>query len=126
MRRVLFLIVFCALCAHSAVAREPVLTASDLMDLCAGTDTTSKNVCRIYILGVTQGIALGLNIADGKTRSGRPCIPDNLSGEALEVRVKEKLREDLKASPADRSLDASSFVGRVIASVFTCAKPQHQ
>lgn len=86
------LIIIGALCTGGAVlAEEPAMTAGDLAQLCTGTDTTSKNVCRVYILGATQGISVGMSMADGKTRGGRPCMPDNLPGDALAVLVKEKL-----------------------------------
>ena len=42
------------LTAARAVADDNAMTAGDLQQLCLGSDTTSKNVCRIYILGVVQ------------------------------------------------------------------------
>jgi len=41
-----------ALCAHGA---EAAMTAADLKELCSGSDHVSRNVCRIYILGLTEG-----------------------------------------------------------------------
>lgn len=114
----------CTLTARTGVAgpSEPVLTAGDLRQLCTASDTTSKNVCRVYILGVTQGISIGLNIADGKASSRRPCIPDLLSGESLSESVKTKLNQILEASPQERGLDASVFVATVMAKTYACPK----
>ena len=97
------------------------MTTGDLQDLCSGTDHVSKNACRIYILGITQGIAVGLQIADGKTKGGRPCVPASVSGDALEQKVTTKLGADLAASPANRELDASGFIASVLASAYPCS-----
>ena len=114
----------CTLMERTAVAgpSEPVLTAGDLRQLCTASDTTSKNVCRVYILGVTQGISIGLNIAAGKASSRRPCIPDQLSGESLAESVKTKLNQVLETSPKERGLDASVFVATVMAKTYACPK----
>ena len=101
-----------------------VITAGDLQQLCLGTDTTSKNVCRVYILGVTQGITLGMNIAAGKMKGGRPCIPEALSGDALESSIKSKLGEHLARVPADRNLDASAFIATLMVAKYPCPQPQ--
>jgi hypothetical protein len=100
---------------------EPAMTADDLQQLCGGTDHVSRNACRIYILGVTQGMSIGLKIADGKISGGRPCVPAAISAESLEQTLKKKLDQDLAASPGDRSLDASAFVGRVLVAAYPCA-----
>jgi hypothetical protein len=101
-----------------------VITAGDLQQLCLGTDTTSKNVCRVYILGVTQGITLGMNIGAGKLKGGRPCIPEALSGDALESSIKSKLGEHLARVPADRNLDASAFIATLMVAKYPCPQPQ--
>ena len=105
-------------------ADSPVISAGDLQLLCQGSDTTSKNVCRVYILGVTQGITLGMNIAAGKIKGGRPCIPEALSGDALELSVKSKLAEHLERVPAARGEDASEFIAAVMAAKYPCPKPK--
>jgi len=101
-----------------------VITAGDLQQLCLGTDTTSKNVCRVYILGVTQGIRLGMNIAAGKIKGGRPCIPEAFSGDALESSVKSRLGEHLARVPADRDLDASAFIATLMVARYPCPQPK--
>ena len=112
-----------ALLTTAASSAEQVMTAGDLQQLCAGTDHVSVNVCRVYILGVTEGITLGMNIAAGKTQGGRPCVPRDISGDALQLAVKKKL-DDL-SSPADRDADASRFIGAALAAAFPCQKATH-
>jgi hypothetical protein len=113
------------LAAASVPAEDRAMSAGDLQQLCLGSDTTSRNVCRVYILGVVQGIEVGLGIADGKLAHTRPCIPDSTSAEALEQAVKGKLDADLTASPADRERDASRIIGLAAARAFPCQKPGH-
>lgn len=116
-------LIFCLAVASntgSAAAPEPAMTADDLQQLCAGTDHVSRNACRIYILGVTQGMALGLKIADGKITGGRPCVPASISAESLEATLKKKLDQDLSATPGERNLDASAFVGQVLVAAYPC------
>lgn len=109
-----------ALLATAASPEQPAMTAGDLGQLCTGTDHVSRNACRIYILGVTQGITLGMSIADGKSAGGRPCVPAGLSAEALEKTVQKKLAE--MSSAAERDRDASGFIGAVLGSAFPCPK----
>jgi hypothetical protein len=118
-----FVMVISLLAARvEAEPAQPVMTAADLQQLCVASDTTSKNVCRVYILGVTQGIGIGLNIADGKSAVNRPCIPQRLSGESLAESVKAKLGQTLTASPQDQGMDAADFVAGVMARTFSCRK----
>jgi hypothetical protein len=117
----LTLIVFATLLGTASAAEENAMTAGDLQELCSGTDHVSKNACRIYILGIAQGIAVGLQIADGKSTGGRPCVPESVSGDALEQKVKTKLGEDLAATPANRNLDASGFIARVLTGAYPCS-----
>jgi hypothetical protein len=113
------------LAATVAPAEERAMSAADLQQLCLGTDTTSRNVCRVYILGVVQGIEVGLGIADGKLAHTRPCIPDSTSAEELERAVKGKLDADLTANPADGGRDAARVIGLAAARAFPCQKPGH-
>ena len=100
------------------------MTAGDLQQICVGSSAESKAACRFFILGVVQGLDVGMNIADGKTQGGRPCVPENTSGSALELAVKMKLGEDLMVFPDDRKLDASGLVGGIIVHTFPCRKPK--
>jgi hypothetical protein len=112
-----------ALLSTAASSAEQVMSAGDLQQLCAGTDHVSVNVCRVYILGVTEGITLGMNIAAGKTTGSRVCVPRDISGDALELVVKRKL--DTLSSPADRDADASGFIGAALGTAFPCQKATH-
>ena len=111
--------------ASSTETDERAMSAGDLQQACVAQDATSKTACRVYILGVTQGITVGMGMADGKVSGGRPCIPDNVSGGALELAVKMKLGADLTVYPADRELDAAGFIGAVMVKTFACSKPRH-
>lgn len=78
------------------------MTAGDLQQICVDSGEEAKSASRFYILGVAQGISLGMNIADGKTNSGRSCIPEDASSSAMERAVKMKLGEDSMVFPDDR------------------------
>ncbi len=118
----------CALVAAAACIAPPAhavdaaMTAGDLKDLCSGSDHVSRNVCRIYILGVTEGISQGLGIAAGK--GVRACIPDGVSAERLEQTVKARLEQDLTRSPTRGSTDAASFLSAALAEAFPCSASQ--
>jgi hypothetical protein len=103
-------------------AGEAAMTAGDLQELCAGSDHVSRNVCRIYILGVTEGVAQGLSIAGGK--GSRPCIPEGVSAEQLEATVKARLGEELSHTPTRSTADAAVFLASTLAQAFPCAGPR--
>ena len=93
------------------------MTAGDLAQLCTGTDHVSVNACRIYILGVTQGIAVGIHMAAAKTPAARPCVPPEISAEELEASLKNKLAAlDSNSEPRD----AAGFIGAALAVAFPC------
>ena len=114
-----------ALATSATASNQEVMTAGDLQQLCAGSDHVSKNVCRVYILGVAQGITLGMNIADGKSRVARSCMPADTSGDSLEQSLKAKLNQDLARTPADQQREAAEVIGSVLASAYPCAAPAH-
>ena len=60
------------------------MTAGDLQQICTDSKAESKAACSFYILGVVQGVDMGMSIADGKTRGGRPCVPESTPGSALD------------------------------------------
>lgn len=109
------------LTAATSAEPEPAMTAGDLQALCSGEDHVSKNACRIYILGVAQGIAVGVRLAGGQGARA-PCVPPGASAEALEETVKGKLAADLTQRPDDRNLEASGFIGLVLGAAYPCAK----
>lgn len=104
-----------------AAAEDKAMTAGDLQQICIDSTAASKTACRFYLLGITQGISLGMEIADGKTQGGRrPCVPEDLSASAIELAVKIKLGQDLMVYPDDRNLEASGVVGAILVSTFPC------
>jgi hypothetical protein len=111
------------LISASAFAADSAMTAGDLQQICLGSNAESKASCRLYILGVTQGIDMGMSIADGKTQGGRPCVPENISDSALELAVKMKMGQDLMVFPDDRNMDASALVSAIMVNTFPCRKP---
>jgi Rap1a immunity proteins len=113
-----------ALLAVHASAAQPAMTAGDLEQLCAGSDHVSRNACRIYILGVTQGITLGFELADSQSGRRRPCMPTGISAETLEETVKRRLAA--LGAPAERARDAAGFIGAVLTAAFPCTKPPVQ
>lgn len=124
-----FLVAFLAfacvlLIPPSPGAPDNTMTVGDLQQICLASDAESKAACRFYILGIVQGIQVGMSIADGKTQGGRPCVPENTSSPALELAVKMKMGQDLMVFPDDRKLDASGFVGAIIVNTFPCRKPK--
>jgi len=115
-------VLFACLSAPAARADESAMTAGDLQAICMGTDAETKAACRFYILGISQGIDIGLEMADGKVSGGRACVPADTSSSTLEMAVKMKLGEDLMMFPDDRKIDASGFVGAVLLKTFPCRK----
>ena len=110
--------------AHSKFSAPEgnTMTAGNLEQICIRSNAESKAACRFYLLGITQGISMGMSIADGKTQGGRPCIPDDLSSSAIELAIKMKLGQDLMVFPNDRKLNASGVVGAILVSTFPCGK----
>lgn len=106
-----------ALLLAAAQPSQPAMTAGDLAQLCTGTDHVSVNACRIYILGVTQGIAVGIHMAAAKTPATRPCVPPEISAKELEASLKNKLAAlDSNSEPRD----AAGFIGAALAAAFPC------
>jgi hypothetical protein len=110
--------------AHSHPANAKEMTAGDLQQICGSKNPDVDAPCRFYIMGIVQGITIGLDMADGKVAVGRPCIPDDLQDTKLETLVKAKLGADLMVNPEDKDLPAASFVGAVIGTTFRCSKAQ--
>ena len=101
-----------------AHASESAMTAGDLKELCSGSDHVSRNVCRTYILGVTEGISQGLRMAAGNT--AKVCMPEGVSAEELEKTIKARLDADLAHSPAKGKADAAAFLSAALAQAFPC------
>src|SRR6185312_3292385 len=126
MTRMIFCVVMFSLaamtCMRSQAANAKEMTASDLQQVCSSQNPDVDAPCRFYIMGILQGVTIGIAMADGQVTGGRPCIPDNVQDTTLERVVKAKLGADLMVYPQDRNMPASSFVGGVIANVFACNK----
>lgn len=106
-----------ALPLTAAAPGLPAMTAGDLAQLCHGSDHVSVNACRIYILGVTQGIEVGLRMAAARSPASRSCVPRRISAEELEASVKKKLA--MLDSDSER-LEAAGFIGAALAQGFPC------
>lgn len=109
-----------------APGAQEAMTADDLQQLCQGSDHVSRNACRIYILGITQGVQLGIRMAQGQGAGSRPCVPAGISAETLEQTVKRRLQKDLGARPGDGTHDAAGFIGVVLAESWPCARSRPQ
>ncbi|HUL46582.1 MAG TPA: Rap1a/Tai family immunity protein [Steroidobacteraceae bacterium] len=101
----------------AAAPEQPAMTAGDLAQLCSGSDHVSVNACRIYMLGVTQGIAVGIRMAAAPSPDSRPCVPPGISAEELEAALKKQLAS-LDADSGQR--DAAGFIGAALAARFPC------
>ncbi len=106
-----------ALSLTAAAAGQPAMTAGDLAQLCSGSDHVSVNACRIYILGVTQGIAVGIRMAAAHRPAARPCVPPEISAEELETSLKKQLAA---LDPESGQRDAAGFVAAALAASFPC------
>jgi len=106
-----------ALTLTAAAPEQPAMTAGDLAQLCSGSDHVSVNACRIYMLGVTQGIAVGIRMAAAPSPDSRPCVPPGISAEELEAALKKQLAS-LDADSGQR--DAAGFIGAALAARFPC------
>jgi hypothetical protein len=106
-----------ALALTAAAPEQPAMSAGDLAQLCNGSDHVSVNACRIYILGVTQGIAVGIRLAAARSPVSRPCVPPGISAEELEATLKKKLA----ALDSDSEQhDAAGFIGAALGAAFPC------
>jgi hypothetical protein len=107
----------------ATAAADNAISAGDLQQLCHGSDTTSKNVCRVFIVGVVQGIQLGLDIAD--QHAARACVPGAMSAADLESAVKTQLDQKLQATPAAQEQAAAALISTIVARAYPCSQPAH-
>lgn len=108
-----------ALALAAAAPAQPAMTAADLAQLCGGSDHVSVNACRIYMLGVTQGIALGMRMAGAKSRESRACVPPGISADELEATLKKRLAA---LDPDSGQRDAAGFIGAALAAAYPCRR----
>ena len=120
----LVLTLFTCMCLQlssaNVLAANADFTLGDLQKICLDPNTENQAVCRFYIFGVSQGIGLGLDMADGKTKGGRPCIPDGISSPALESAIRMRMGELLTVYPNDAKLEASGGIGALLVNLFPC------
>jgi Rap1a immunity proteins len=98
------------------------LTAYELAQMCQGRE---RNDCNLYVHGVLQGIAVGLDMADGRARSGRPCVPKSVSNDQVEAGVIKNLIEVTGFSAQYRDEETSNFLGMIMGSKFPCPRAAH-
>jgi Rap1a immunity proteins len=96
------------------------VSAGDLAQFCDGSDHVSQNVCRIYILGVTQGVVLGMGFDPHGQRTA-PCVPPDLTAETLESAVKARMEAELRAAPARANEDAARFIASTLLRAYPCS-----
>src|ERR1700733_10764809 len=111
----------CALSAGAAPPAANTVSAADLAQFCVGSDHVSQNVCRIYILGVTQGVVLGLGNARGAPL--RLCVAADITAETVEEAVKARCERQLRARPAAAGEDGARFIVAMLGKAYPCAKP---
>jgi hypothetical protein len=113
------------LCDPAAAAQ---MTLGDLYKLCTSANEGDKSTCTFYILGVFEGAALAGGAVQDKngnfqeTKEKRFCVPEGLTGAAMELTVKMKMGADLAVYPKDGDMPAVSFVTALIAREFPCQK----
>src|SRR5207249_4699206 len=89
--------------APCADTYEDVMSAGTLHSFCNSTDSNTRRICSIYILGVSQGIGVGAGSAKDKEHF---CIPDDLS-ESQMVAIFQKWANRLFSMfPNDMNLPA--------------------
>ena len=104
------------------------IVVGDLQTVCTASDKEGKAICKFYILGVIEGLGVGLNsnleggnhpqfVAKEKVSL---CVPEGLPGDLLEFLVKKQIGEDLMFYPEDKKLPAVSFIGGVIVRQYPC------
>jgi Ssp1 endopeptidase immunity protein Rap1a len=109
-----------AFAAPPALPAANTVNAEDLAEFCVGSDHVSQNVCRIYILGVTQGLVLGLGAS---RRTPGLCVPADVTAETLEAAVKARFAAALQANPELKDEDGARFIVALLGKTYPCARP---
>lgn len=97
-----------------ASAEHARLTVSNLWEICTPSDKGSREACRYYILGVTDGVAASIG---DKTQF---CIPGGVPLITLESLIEKAIKEDLMLYPADRDLAAVGLVRAAVQKAYPC------
>ena len=93
------------------------MTLSDLKDICSGSDEGSMMACKLYILGVTEGASIGVELGKDKTHL---CVPEGVSSTDMVLIVKKAMTADLAAFPKDKDMPSSE---RTTLGVVTTSPP---
>lgn len=122
----IFFAVVMVMIAASAMAQQQMpqqasdqMTVGDLRDYCAARDGASRNACRFFILGVTQGVGLGAGEARDRAHF---CIPDGLAADDMVMIVRRAMAKDLAAFPRDLNKQAVSLVGAAMMQAYPCKR----
>jgi Rap1a immunity proteins len=117
----IFLLTF--FCDPAAAAQ---MRLGDLYNSCTSSNESDKSACRFYILGVFEGASIGGGTVQDKSgnfqeaKDKRFCVPEGLTGAAMELTIKKWMGADLAVYPEDRAMPAVSFVTAIIAKQFPC------
>ena len=111
-------LVVLAACCFAPSGRAAQMTVGDLRTMCAGSDERTQNACRLYILGVTEGLGLGAERA--RANSKVLCVPAGVSGTQMVLLLKSKMDADLALYPKDADLAAVGFVAAVMVRQYPC------
>ena len=107
----------CALAVPAASAVE--LSAGELRTYCASPDSELRRRCSFYILGVSEGLSLGVGLAKDSTIV---CMPPNMS-EAQLVATFQRTADALAiAYPSDMQASAASIVSAALRHEYPCGK----
>ena len=101
----------------SALADQ--MTVADLQQMCDGSNESTQNACRFYILGVVDEADLATGL---KTVGGPFCVASDVPTTSLVAAVKRMMQADLIAYPQDKSLPAAGFVAAAAMKAFPCKK----
>lgn len=108
-----------ALAALFQIQNQPViaggLTGNELYSACNSDSPILKQSCGKYILGIAEGLRLGVSLAG---RNG-DCIPEDVRESQLVLMVQKRMKEE----PQHLHLPAAALVAASITQVFPCPKP---
>jgi hypothetical protein len=107
------------LCSTAAFGKESgQMKVSDLKEICDATShAESVAACKFYVLGVVEGLQIGVGIANDKAHF---CMPDGVTATNMVQTVRVKMAGDLVLHPEDKDMPAVSFVGAVMVSTYPC------
>jgi hypothetical protein len=94
-----------------------VVSAGDLYDYCRDSHPVGQMVCKFYIMGAVQGIAL----TAAKLNDTRVfCIPDDIGDKQLVALYIKTVQNDFLLYPDDKKEPAISLIAAVVMQAFKC------